>query len=346
MQLSLFGFNTKLQKLSKLGDPLEFISQNFEFEELRAVLKKTFKDRYATSENNFKNAGRKSYDPVFVFKILFIKKMFNMSHQDTEFRINDSLSCQRFLNLDQEQLSPDFSTIWRYEEALVDTGLFDEIYTKVLQTIEQKGYIAQEGYMVDATFVEVPKQRNTREENQQLKQGEIPESFSSSPQRCSQKDTDAKWAMKNNQSHYGYKNHTLVDVFYKFVRSYVVTEANIHDSQMLKVLIKDQPIEELYADSAYCSKSIKQYLKRKSIQSFLSEKGHRNHPLSDEQKQSNKEKSKIRSRVEHVYGFMVQAMKGKNIRTIGMKRAHFQIGMSNLAYNICRLAHLQSLEAK
>ncbi len=73
--------------------------------------------------------------------------------------------------------------------------------------------------------------------------------------------------------------------------------------------------------------------------SQICEKGARNHPLTEEQKASNKEKSKVRSRVEHVFG--AQAQMGRHIvRTIGLLRAKVKIGMMNLVYNMMRLGQL------
>ncbi len=81
--------------------------------------------------------------------------------------------------------------------------------------------------------------------------------------------------------------------------------------------------------------------KKKKVVSMVNEKGCRNKPLTDEQKASNKEKSKIRARVEHIFGFVENSMNGSFVRTIGMARAKAKIGMMNLTYNICRCAQLR-----
>ena len=66
------------------------------------------------------------------------------------------------------------------------------------------------------------------------------------------------------------------------------------------------------------------------------EKGYRNKSLTEEQKASNREKSKVRARVEHVFGFMEQSMKGLYLRSVGMFRAKAIIGLINLTYNLFR----------
>ena len=66
-----------------------------------------------------------------------------------------------------------------------------------------------------------------------------------------------------------------------------------------------------------------------------------NKPLSDEENASNKEKSKVRVRVEHVFGFMKTTMKVDKLRAIGKERIEGLIGLLNLSYNICRYVHLR-----
>jgi IS5 family transposase len=68
----------------------------------------------------------------------------------------------------------------------------------------------------------------------------------------------------------------------------------------------------------------------------IHEKGYRNKPLTDQQKQSNNEKSKTRARVEHEFGFNEQSMKGLLVRSVGKARATGIIGLINLTYNMLR----------
>ena len=80
---------------------------------------------------------------------------------------------------------------------------------------------------------------------------------------------------------------------------------------------------------------------KKKVVTLVNEKGYRNKPLTEEQKANNKEKSKTRVRVEHIFGFVETSMNGSFVRTIGMVRAKAKIGMMNLSYNICRCTQLK-----
>lgn len=96
----------------------------------------------------------------------------------------------------------------------------------------------------------------------------------------------------------------------------------------------------MWADKAYSGEEIKKMIRSKKIKNRIHQKGSRINPLTQNQKNRNRKKSKFRSRVEHIFGHMHQAMGGFFIRTIGMDRAAAQIGLKNLAYNISRTTYL------
>ena len=128
----------------------------------------------------------------------------------------------------------------------------------------------------------------------------------------------------------------------KLVTAWEVTAAQVHDSQVLEEVLQSPEAGgvDVYADSAYRSNAQEERLVVSKHMSHIHEKGTRSHPLTDAQKVSNREKSKVRARVEHVFGSMTNEMGGITIRTIGHARAILQIGILNLVYNIKRVATL------
>ena len=92
----------------------------------------------------------------------------------------------------------------------------------------------------------------------------------------------------------------------------------------------------MHADSAYRGEAFEKAVAKAKMINRIHEKGYRNNPLTPNQKVSNKTKSKIRVRVEHIFGFMHQATGGLLIRTIGKARAKVKIGLMNLTYNLFR----------
>ena len=169
----------------------------------------------------------------------------------------------------------------------------------------------------------MPIQRNTREENKEIKEGKTPESFTKNKNKLAQKDTDARWTKKNNVSYFGYKNHVKAETKRKFITDYIVTDAAPHDSQLACELLTDEDKgQDFYADSAYQTPEIKAKLTALEMRERIIEKGHKNNPLKEGQKQNNKKKSKTRCRVEHIFGFMTNSMNdGTFIRNIGKARA-------------------------
>jgi IS5 family transposase len=211
--------------------------------------------------------------------------------------------------------------------------------------LEKHGLIAHEGKIIDASFVEAPRQRNTRDENKQIKEGIVPEEWEKVPNKKRQKDTDARWTKKNNETHYGYKNHAKVDNKHKLIAAYTTTDASVHDSQALDSLLdeKDEG-QNLWADSAYTGKDQEEIISKHKVNNKVHAKGYKNKPLTDEQKASNNEKSKTRARVEHVFGFMEHSMNRLYVRSIGMARANGFVGLVNLTYNLFRYEQIMRLE--
>lgn len=98
--------------------------------------------------------------------------------------------------------------------------------------------------------------------------------------------------------------------------------------------------QTLHGDSAYTGETQEQTIAEYHMINCIHEKGYRNKPLTEEQKKRNREKSKVRARIEHIFGFIENSMRGSFMRCIGLVRARVVIGLTNLTYNICRAVHL------
>ena len=332
-----FDQDIRLSKLSALGDPLERLNKHVDFELFRTFLLESL-----TIEAKGKG-GRPPYDYVMMFKILILQRFYNLSDDQLEFQINDRMSFMRFLNLTIADDIPDSKTVWNFRERLIDLELVEPLFNLFLKELERLNLVVNEGKIVDASFIEVPIQRNTRDENKQIKAGEVPESFKQNSNRLAQKDTDALWTKKNNISYFGYKNHVKQDSGSKLITKYTVTDASVHDSQQTEALLEEiDKGEPFYADSAYTGPSQEQAIASKEMVNQVCEKGAKNRPLTEEQKENNRIKSKVRSRVEHIFGFMEMSMNGMYLYNIGIKRITAIIGLMNLTYNMFRRIQLIS----
>ncbi len=240
--------------------------------------------------------GRSAYDYVLMFKILILQRLYNLSDAQTQFQIMDRFSFMRFLGLELQDQVPDEKTIWLFRETLTKSGKVEVLFEKFGLYLYDKGIIAQNGKIVDA-----------------------------------------RWVTKTGQRHYGYKNHINIDRKSKLIKKYCITSASVHDSQVMENLITEKDYHhKMYADSAYSGKTIKSTLEENNIKNRIHEKGYRYETLSRQQMVRNRKKSKIRCRIEHVFGCIKNSLKGNMIRGSGIIRANAIIGLTNLTYNMIR----------
>ena len=339
---SFFDVESRTVKLTAMGDPLVTLDAQIDWEAFRCDLARVHEKARKSK------AGAKPIDVVLMFKMLVLQQLYNLADDGIEYQVRDRLSFMRFLGLQLEDRVPDAKTVWLFREHLKGLQLVDDLFQRFHAQLAAHGYMARAGQMVDATFVEAPRQRNSREENTQIKAGTPPADWPAKKRR--QKDVEARWTKKNQEIHYGYKNHVNADEAHKLVRDYAVTNAAVHDSQVFDELL-DQTTDEdghkraVYADSAYRSEAQEERLVADNLPSRICEKGKRGHPLTDTQKAANRLKSTVRVRVEHVFGAQAQ-MGGHLVRTIGLARAQFKIGMINLVYNMKRLGQLLKRDAQ
>jgi len=332
IQPGFFDFEDRLYKIDKQGDPLAKIDEAVDWGNFRPTLEK------ARDKNRQSNVGPKGYDVILLFKILIIQSLYNLSDDATEFQILDRHSFGRFLGLHFGSKVPDATTIWRFRQDLIAAGVIEELFNSFDVHLRDHGFMAMKGQIVDASIVSVPKQRNSREENSQIKKGEVPENWPENKRR--RKDVDARWTKKNGKTFFGYKNHVSVDVKHKLIRDYAVTDASQHDSNVFESILSDNTSKDIWADSAYRSEKRLDHLKENGFREHIQRKGCRHRKLTKSEQRGNRTRSRTRSRVEHIFG--VQAQKAGNLilRTIGIARARAKIGLRNLAYNMDRVGTL------
>ena len=115
------------------------------------------------------------YDVVMMLRILVLQRLYNLSDDQTEYQINDRMSFMRFLGINLCEKVPDAKTIWKFKNDLAETETVDKLFCTFDEHLENKGLISHKGTIVDATFVDAPRQRNSRNENKKIKNGVIPE---------------------------------------------------------------------------------------------------------------------------------------------------------------------------
>ena len=264
----LFDSEERTSMLSALGNPLERLAGTVDFEMFRETLEEgLYRERQT-------KAGAKPYDYVLMFKILVLQRMYNLSDEQTEYQIVDRTSFRNFLGLASGDKVPDARTIWAFKERLTGKNLYDRLFADFDKFLRERNLIMNQGVIIDGSFVEVPRQRNTREENKAIKEGrgnelwneeegDAEEDKKRKANKKRHKDTDARWTEKGGQKHYGYKNHAKVDAKSKLIKKAVTTSAEQHDSIPTRLLIDDDDRgQELHADSAYIGKNVKGVMRK------------------------------------------------------------------------------------
>ena len=343
-QLLLFGVETQLKKLTKMGDQLIAMKEKINWEMFREKIEK------AIRKADYSKGGRPPWDVILMFKIVMLQQWYNLADENTEYQINDRLSFQRFLGIECGAKVPDCNTIWDFKQALADAEIERELFDLFNELLEEKGIITHSGSIVDATFVTTDKRHTTKKDDKSLKEGDCPHDLH---EECAkrleegeikddehvfnQMDFDARWTKKGNESFFGYKDHVKCDRDSKIITDFTVTDASVHDSQELIDLVnKDDKTVDL--DSGYVGEDIRQEVLGKcpGIELNVCARAYRNHPLTEEEKAFNKIISHRRCRIEHIFGYMTRFMGGLTLRCHGMNRAYRDICNKNLAYNLKR----------
>jgi transposase, IS5 family len=348
-----FDLDERYASLSASGDPLERLAAVVDFEVFRPLLDQ------ALCRSDGSRGGRPPIDPVMMFKILVLQALYGLSDEQAEFQIRDRLSFMRFLGLGLPDRVPDYSTIWRFREALVTVGAMDDLFAKFDAALTERGYLALGGQLIDASIIEAPRQRLTVEEKRQIRSGEQPDWPAA---KARHKDTEARWTVKRGRVKtkpgpilerrgqfaegllipvFGYKSHINTDRRHRLIRKFQVTHAAAHDGARLPELLNPAAFDSrVWADTAYRSKTNETALAAAGRRSMIHFKKPKGRSMPGPHRRANRARSSVRSAIEHVFAEQKTRMR-LFVRTIGLARATVKIGMANIAYNMKRLVWLE-----
>ena len=272
--------------------------------------------------------GRRPIGFEIKLKMIFLQYLFNLSDEELEDQVIDRMSFQKFVGLSYNEEVPDFTTIWKFKEALTKAGLMDSIFTAILAQLEGKGLIVRKGTMIDAIIIQSGNRPLSNKKREELEAEPSP-----------QIDTDARSTAKNGKKHLGYKGHVGVDVESKIIRRRTFTPANVHDSQEMENLMSGDE-QSVWADKAYLRERDKRAARKLGIYYGILDKGKRGRGLTAKQKKRNKQKSKVRASVEHIFGFMRKKLKVTVLAAKNKVRNALRFDMWCIIHNLCRAAFL------
>ena len=307
MKQMTFGAVTGFEKHRKVTRRSEFLA------EMNQVV--PWSRRMGLIEPHYPKVGkgRPPKGREIMLRMYLLQQWFNWSDLAVEEALYDSLAMRAFVGIDLgRDAAPDEITVLKFRHLLEKHRLGDQLFAEVNVYLADRGIKVAGGTIVDATIIAAP---------------------SSTKNEDKQRDPEMHQTKKGNQWYFGMKGHIGVDSKSGLIHSAAVTPANTHDSQVLEHLLHGNETR-VWGDSAYTGQSETIREVAPNAQDFTNEKGRRNAPLTDRQKEKNKTKSKVRARVEHPFLTIKQLFKFAKVSYRGLqKNAHrffVACGLSNL----------------
>jgi IS5 family transposase len=292
--------------------------------------------------------GRPAYPGILLFKMLLVGIWYKgLSDEAVEDIANSNLYVMRFLGLQLEDNVPDHSVLSKFRTALTKARVWDSVLNEVNRQLTLQDVMVKDGYHVDASVTVSPRKPTAKPALELVPATDAKDGDGNTDTsqavfvEVAQGDVDpeAGWTKKGGKYLFGYKQHTLVDNN-GLVQGIETTAANTHDSGvMIKIVDKCNLPKgsRLCADKAYNSKKHTDYLKAKGLKNGIQNKAVRGKPLTKRQKARNKLITKIRFVVERTFGGQALWFGGKNLRYVGLNKAHAWHVLQGIAYNLKRL---------
>lgn len=331
----LFDEQRKGEQLARMNDVLVRLSAMVDWEAFRPLIERSFPVR------DPRKGGQPPYDRLLLFKMVVLGRLYQLSPETLEYQVHDRMSFRRFLGLELQHAVPDATTIRLFVEHMITAGAMPDLFAQFHERLSRAGLVLNEGKILDASIVSAPVQRNSKEENERIKDNDVPEDWSEQKRR--QKDVDASWTKKHGKNYFGYKNHVKVDAGSKLIDHYEVTTACVADGHLAWQLLdpKDQG-QALHADKGYDWGDVRRGVRKARMKDRILKQARARKPLTKRQQRDNTESSRIRARVEHVFGAMDKQLGGLFVTCIGQARATFHVGLTNFCYNLQRTLTLLS----
>ena len=244
-------------------------------------------------------AGRPPVGLERMLRIHFLQHWFNLSDPAVEEALYDSRAMRRFVGIDLgREPAPDETTVCNFRHLLEAHNLGDQLFVLINAYLQENGLKVSTGTIVDATIIDAP---------------------SSTKNKDGERDPEMHQTRKGNQWYFGMKAHIGVDSQTKLIHSVAATAANVHDSQLLGDLLHGDETR-VWGDSAYAGQGDVISERAPKAKDFTNQKGCRNRPLSEEDAEKNRTKSKVRSKVEHPFLVLKRIFGFNKVRYRGLDK--------------------------
>ncbi|MBI4303453.1 MAG: IS5 family transposase [Chloroflexi bacterium] len=269
--------------------------------------------------------GRQPMPMERMLRIYFLQQWYQLSDPAMEDALYDMESMRRFAEINLEiDVIPDETTILNFRHLLEAHNLTKQIFDRTKRYLSEKKLMLREGTIVDATIINAP---------------------SSTKNQDKTRDKEMKQTRKGNQWYFGMKAHVGTDTGKGLVHDIVVTDASVHDSQVMDDLVHGEE-QALYGDKAYASEQKKQEYEARGVKWCVNLRGNRGHKLTEEEEASNHQRSQIRAKVEHAFLVVKHLWRYQKVRYKGLYKNEAQVFSLFALANLYLVRHeLQEMTA-
>lgn len=257
--------------------------------------------------------GRPPVGIEHMLRIYFVQQWFNLSDPAAEEALYDSMVMRDFVGIDLgREPVPDETTLCKFRHLLEEHGLGGEMLETVNLHLQSRGVRITTGTIVDATIIHAP---------------------SSTKNRQGQRDPEMHQTKKGNQWYFGMKAHVGVDSKTKMVHTVVATAANVADAMVLPELLHGEETR-VWGDQAYRGQTEVIHRQAPQAQDCTHRRYRYKDCVDEAERAKNRGKSRVRSRVEHVFGVMKLKFGFVKVRYRGLKKN------ANRLFATCALVNL------
>jgi IS5 family transposase len=233
-----------------------------------------------------------------------MQQWYGLSDPAMEDALYDIESMRRFADIDIEvDVIPDETTILHFRHLLERHNLTKQIFEKTQRYLSEKGLLLREGTIVDATIINAPSSTKNQERT---------------------RDKEMHQTKKGNQWYFGMKAHVGTDMGRGLVHSIVVTDAAVHDSQVMDGLLHGEE-KAIYGDKAYASEEKKTEYETRGVKWCVNLKANRGHQLNQEELECNHKRSQIRAKGEHAFLVVKHLWRYQKVRYKGLYKNAVQV---------------------
>lgn len=248
-----------------------------------------------------------------MLRMYFVQHWFNLADQACEEALLDSPALRRFVGIDLgRERVPDGTTLLKFRRLLETHKLGEQLFSTVGQVLQARGLKVGTGTIVDATIIGAP---------------------SSTKNADRARDPQMHQTRKGQQWHFGMKLHIGVDSRSGLAHSAVVTAANVHDKHPLPDLLHGNE-QRVYGDSAYASQKALIGSKAPRARDFTNQRVRKRGEVDEAERAKNRNKSRVRARVEHVFAVVKRLWGFAKVRYRGLAknatRSFVALGLANI----------------